>query len=415
MNLSTLFRLLLTGLFAVGLGGVRVAAQDAATVHDDAKVVETASEPKRPNSDKPDADARMPDISGKWQIKVEFTTTTEAGQPVSVTPQTFVFRRVHEATADYVITSNADEKGSMTTAKWSAETKRFEAKTIYADDPKKAPNSYSLRLLEDGQSMELAIHVDPDKKMKLLDEEGWTEEAIEKFSKHKLVRVLDQPAAIAPPKPAAQPMPDISGKWRMGKDGEQGIATITPDKESDGFVIKESKNAGAPDKVNWSAADHNFGGGYVFKGPAWRDLELQADDKTLRVTITLPEEVKDRILKRGELTEAGLEAATKQEWTRVDPKDADEPIPDISGTWKSKPGLSPEVAWFVVKRVEGTQSEFVGRFKTEPIQMKVDVCRLKWVPATRCFEGTMQVPEAGISGPVATTMTLSSTPVTNWK
>lgn len=115
-------------------------------------------------------------------------------------------------------------------------------------------------------------------------------------------------------------MPDISGNWRMGKDGVFGFATIGKAEESDAFFVIENPIIEAPQaiKVIWSPNAQCFEGPVIFdhKHAAKRTLQLLADGKTLRVTVSLDEPARKDYLSRRNLSGRELDERLKSNWTR---------------------------------------------------------------------------------------------------
>ena len=142
------------------------------------------------------------------------------------------------------------------------------------------------------------------------------------------------PTSLVPAAPVAESkMPDISGTWSKGKDGEHGRAVVTRDSsgEVDFVVARPDSPADYRLRFKWSATHQRFEGKESPPGPFESVLYLQfnEDQKTLRYTTVWDETTKNVLREKG-FSQKKMDAIADQQWVRE--RDANG-IPEIVGTW----------------------------------------------------------------------------------
>lgn len=228
---------------------------------------------------------------------------------------------------------------------------------------------------------------------------------------------LDVPAKrVADPK-----MPDISGTWQIGKQGEFGEAVIRRiEGASDDFACQArgDKN-GRDQRLKWSPEAQRFEVTNIDPKPnrsAGITLQVFPNGKTMRVVYEVDEQAKQELQKATEFFDSQLNAFLDQEWTRTKKPEgkaaksanasadsakpapansdavADAKMPDISGTWRVKfesPNVTatpiPEME---IRKVQNGATDFLI---DQPWVESAKRVSVRWSATRMQFEGAWEV------------------------
>ncbi len=146
----------------------------------------------------------------------------------------------------------------------------------------------------------------------------------------------------AKPEGSFPQMPDISGVWRNCKDpSPAGIVIHRVEDGTGDFRFEERPGRLIPAApIKWFQSAQHFEQ-LMFasnqKDPAKRTLQLLADGKTMRVTVSFDEALQKELVKNGSITEAEQKELLNQEWIRTQP-----PAPTTAGPTEEEEPVDPQ-------------------------------------------------------------------------
>ncbi len=275
-------------------------------------------------SPRPAADAKMPDISGKWTFKRPPLPFKDTQEGAVMLRQTYVVSRSEEAETDFEFWESSQPKTTASRVKWIPGTQRFQVFPKGEKDNYKA--QATLELSADGNTLSLRLVIDAAERERLAAQGGVTGEAMERLLNQEWRRFGPEEEGLA------DRIGGLVGTWNRAESGTFSKLTIWPVENRESLVFVDGEDVKG--LLEWKPAEMMFHGFFTFNVLGDWTVEATLRDLTdgRYDLVIAPFEGQRKGLLRGGFakTERELDQKLRATWNRNYDPDRPKPLPTVT-------------------------------------------------------------------------------------